>query len=191
MIDDAGNCGMQTKYDKNGYDVEDTSVGPDLKPLPVKDGYVINKNQYDGFGRLRRITFHGVNGEPVLSKTDGYHGIEAEYDEHGNQTVMTYLGKDGKPMSVADGYATAEIDLRCTRQGDSTKILRRQRRTGLIQEDGYHGWEAEYDEHGNEIVDDLSRLGRETDVCSLMAMRQCRMAYDARGKVTRVRYSTA
>ena len=27
-------------------------------------------------------------------------------DEHGNQTVVTYLCLDGKPMPIADGYAT-------------------------------------------------------------------------------------
>ena len=29
-------------------------------------------------------------------------------DKHGNQTVMTYLGLDGKPMLIADGYATVK-----------------------------------------------------------------------------------
>ena len=43
--------------------------------------------------------FHGVNGEPVVSKKNGYYGWEAQYDEHGNQTVLTYLGKDGKPTA--------------------------------------------------------------------------------------------
>src|SRR5438552_1188272 len=86
MKDNSGNCGMQVKYDKNGWDVEESSVGPDLKPMPLKAGYVIRKNQYDGSGRLRRITFHGINGELVVSN-DGYHGRELEYDQHGNQTV--------------------------------------------------------------------------------------------------------
>ena len=83
-----------------------------MEPAALEDGYVIRKNQYDGFGRLRRTTFYGLNGEPVLSKKDGCHGLEAEYDEHGNQTVETYLGLDGKPMPIADGYATVRIGLR-------------------------------------------------------------------------------
>ena len=52
------------------------------------------------------MRFYGVNGEPVLSKKTGYHGWEAEYDEQGNKTVETYLGLDGKPTTIADGYAT-------------------------------------------------------------------------------------
>jgi hypothetical protein len=34
---------------------------------------------------------------PVQNK-DGNHGWEAEYDERGNQTVVTYLGLDGKRL---------------------------------------------------------------------------------------------
>ncbi len=46
MIDNSGNGGMEVKYDNNGWEVEETSVGPDLKPMPLKDGYVIAKMQY-------------------------------------------------------------------------------------------------------------------------------------------------
>ena len=56
IIDNAGNSGMKVKYDEKGRDVEDISVGPDLKPMFVKDGYVICKNQYDSLGRPHRIT---------------------------------------------------------------------------------------------------------------------------------------
>ena len=47
---------------------------------------------YDRHGKTTLAGYHGVNREPVLSKKNGYHGFKAEYDEHGNQTVITYLG---------------------------------------------------------------------------------------------------
>ena len=124
MKDNWENCGMQVKYDKNGRDVEERSVGTDLKPMPLKDGYVIRKIQYDGSGRPRRITFHGINGEPVVSY-DGYHRREMEYDEHGNQTVETYLGRDGKPLFLDDGYARLRMAYDRHWQDDSGEVLRR------------------------------------------------------------------
>ena len=163
MIDDAGNSGMQSKYDEKGYDIEDTSVNTDLKPRPVKDGWVINKNQYDGLGRLCRTTYHDVNGEPVLSKKDGYHGWQSNYDEHGNRTVVTYLGLDGKPILVADGYATFKSSY------DSRGNKTRQTYYGvndepiLSKESGCHGWQAEYRRAGPADCCDVSGFGREAD----------------------------
>jgi len=151
MIDDAGNSGMQPKYDEKGYEIEAISVDTDLKPRPVKDGWVITKHQYDRFGRNCRSTYHDVNGEPVLSRKDGYHGWQADYDEHGNERVMTYLGLDGKPMLIA-GYATLKSS------HDSRGNETRKNYYGvngepvLSKEDGYHGWQAEYDKQNRQTV---------------------------------------
>ena len=80
VIDNAGNCGMETKYDEHGWDVEDRSFGPDLKAMPVTDGYAIVKTQYDQHGRSQRQTFHDVNGKPVVLPEEGYHSWEAAYE---------------------------------------------------------------------------------------------------------------
>jgi hypothetical protein len=186
MKDNAGNCGMQVKYDKNGWDVEERSVGPDLKPMPLKDGYVIRKNQYDGSGRPHRITFHGMNGEPVVS-IDGYHGREIEYDEHGNQTVETYLGLDGKPTSLDDGYAT----LRIAYDGHGKMTLAQyygvNGEPALSKKNGYHGFKAEYDDHGNETV--ITYLGKDGKPTSLNDdYATLKMAYDPHGKMTLAQY---
>ena len=187
MKDNAGNCGMQIKYDKNGWDVEERSVGPDLKPMPLKYGYVIYKKQYDGFGRPCRITFHGVNGEPVLSENDGYHGQEIDYDEHGNQTVITYLGKDGKPTFLADGYAT--LRMAYDRHGKTTLAGYHgvNREPVLSKKNGYHGFKAEYDEHGNQTV--ITYLGKDGKPTFLDdGYATMRVAYDQHDKVTLARY---
>src|SRR5213078_3758545 len=108
--------------------------------------------EYDRFGRLHCTTNYGLNGEPVVSKEDGCHGWEAEYDEKGNQTAMTYLGKDEKPMLIADGYATLRVtydsrgkQIRMSCYGANGEPV--------LSKDGYHGWEAEYDEKGNKSVE--------------------------------------
>src|SRR5215831_6932161 len=89
-IDNNGISGILSKYEK-GYDVEETSVGPDLKPRPLNDGYVVRKKQYDDLGNVTQMRLYGLNGEPVLSKKNGHHGLKAEYDKLGNRRVMTFL----------------------------------------------------------------------------------------------------
>ena len=186
VIDDDGNSGTQMRFDEKGYDIEYTSVGPDLKPLPWKDDYVSRKNQYDIFGRLRHTAFYGARGEQVLSKKYGYHGWDAEYDEHGNPTVETYLGLDGKPMAIADGYATMKSAY------DTHGKMIRLRFYGvngepvLSKEYGYHGWDAEYDEHGNQTVE--TYLGLDGKPIALAdGYATVKSAYDARDNRTRLR----
>ena len=92
------------------------------------------------------MRFYGVNGEPVLSKKDGYYGLEAKYDERGNPTAVTYLGEDGKPTPSAAGFAKlmATYDPR----GNLT-LVRFYDVNGqpvLSEKNGYHGFKAEYHE---------------------------------------------
>ena len=185
MIDNAGNCGTETKYNENGWDVEDTSVGPDLKPMPLTDGYVIAKEQYDGYGRLRRQTFHGIEGEPVLKKKS-YHGWEAQYDAHGNPIAITYIGLDGKPTLLAEGYATAKP----TYDARGNEIRRSYygvNGEAVLLKDGYHASEAQYDERGNPTATSYIGLdGKPTMLAEGYAMM--RSSYDAYGKETRRSY---
>jgi eukaryotic-like serine/threonine-protein kinase len=187
MIDNDGNSGMQSKYDEKGYDIEETSVGPDLRPLPLKDGYVTRKYQYDSFGRLRRTTYHGVNGKPVRSKKDGYHGWEAEYDEQGNQTVETYIGLDGKPMRIADGYATVRMAY------DARGNVIRQTFHGVNGEpvvskkNGYHGGMIEYDKQGNQTV--VTYIGLDgKPMLTADGYATLKSTHNARGKLTLMRF---
>jgi len=75
MIDNAGNCGLVLTYNDKGWMTEVHSIGPDLKPMPVKDGWYFSKDEQDALGRSIRTTYYGAKDEPVLHK-DGYHGME-------------------------------------------------------------------------------------------------------------------
>jgi hypothetical protein len=184
--DDDGNSGTQMRFDEKGYDIEDTSVGPDLKPRPWKDDHVIRKYQYDIFGRLRRTTFYGARAEPVLSKKYGYHGWEADYDEHGNQTVVTYLGLDGKPMPIADGYATMKSAYDAHGKMIRMRVYGVNGEPVLSKKYGYHGWEADYDEHGNQTV--MTRLGLDGKPIALAdGYATMKSAYDTHAKMIRMR----
>ena len=74
-----GYYGWEADYDKHGKPTIVTYIGP----MAVADGYAMFKSSYDQRGNKTRETYHGPNGEPVLSKKDGCHGWEAEYDRAG------------------------------------------------------------------------------------------------------------
>jgi hypothetical protein len=184
MIDNAGNCGMEEKYDKNGQLTEAKSLGPDLQPMPLKDGIGIVKDQNDRFG-VRRETYYGVNGEPVQLK-EGYHGWEAQYDKRGNRIATTYIGLDEKPTLLADGYAMmrSTYDARGNMTGRSYHGVNGE---PVELKEGYHGWEAQYDERGNQIaITYLDVNGKATLLADGYAT--LKSTYDARGKVTRRSY---
>ena len=181
MVDNAGNSGMKVKYDEKGRDVEDISVGPDLKPMLVKDGYVICKNEYDSLGRPRRVTYHGFKGEPVQHRS-GYHGWEAAYDNHGDRIAITYIGLNEKPTRCELGYATLKMTY--DSHGNVTQV----RSFGVNGEpiwdkDGYHGWNLLYDNHGNRILETYLGLDGKPMLMN-DGYATLKMTYDARGKRT-------
>jgi YD repeat-containing protein len=98
--------GWEAEYDEQGNQTVVTYLSLDGKPTPSTDGYARVRLTYDARGNVIRQTFHDVNGEPVLSKKNSYHGWQAEYDDNGNRTVETYIGLDGKTTPSTDGYAT-------------------------------------------------------------------------------------
>ena len=87
----------EATYDDRGNQTIVTYLGLDEKPMRIADGYATMKMVYDARGDVRRMTFYDVNGNPALSKKNGSYGWEAEYDDKGNRTAITYLNKDGKP----------------------------------------------------------------------------------------------
>ena len=190
VVSKNGYHGFEAKYDEHGNETVETYLGKDGKPMSIDDGYATVKSTYDSRGKLTRISFHGVMGEPVLSKKYGYHGWEAKYDEHGNETVGTYLGKDGKPTAAADGYATMRSAydardnlIRVTFQDVNGEPV-------LSKKNGYYGWEAEYDEQGNKIIS--TYLGKDgKPMPGADGYATLRMAYDSRGDVIRVTFHGA
>jgi hypothetical protein len=187
MVDDTGNSGMKLKYDNRGFDTEDRSVGTKKEPMPVKDEWFTRKNRYDGFGRLRQTAYYGVNGEAVLSKKSGCHGWKAEYDEHGNQTLITYLGLDDKPMTLTDGYATVGLAYDARNNPILVIYYGADGKSVILEKKGYHGWYAEYEEHDNQTM--ITYLGLDDKPVALDdGYATMKSTYDARGNMTSVRY---
>jgi hypothetical protein len=185
MLDATGNCGLQVIYDEKGFLTEIRSIGPDLKPMPVKDGWYVSRSEVDAFGRVLRGTYHGARGEPVLHK-DGYHGWEGEYDEHGNQITTTYIGLDGKPTLLGAGAAIFRSTY--NEQGKTTRMsYHGVNGEPVLHKDGNHAWEAQYDERGNQVAITYVGLdGKPTLVTAGYATMKS--SYDARGRKTRQGY---
>ena len=185
MIDTAGNCGMQLIYNDKGWLIEEQSVGPDLKPMPVKEGFTVYKSECDDLGRTIRGTYYGLKGEPILNK-NGYHGWESRFDEHGNQVLLTYLGLDGKPTVLAEGYAS-----QASAYNTDGKMVR-WNYTGtkgepVLHKEGYYSAEAEYDQRGNEVSRRfVGADGKPTLVTERYT--SYKSVYDAEGKLVRVSY---
>lgn len=148
-IDNVGNCGLQINYDNNGRMIEARSIGPDLKPMQVKDEWYTAKYENDSFGRPVRITYYGGKGEPVFHK-QGYHGVLTQYDEHGNAVVTTYIGVDGKPIILPNGVAIYRSAF--NPQGRVTRMTYHGvNNEPVLHSDGSHAFEWKYDERGNII----------------------------------------
>ena len=152
--------GWEAEYDEHGNQTVITYLGLDGKPTLLPDGYSTMKSPYDERGKPIRVTFCNINGEPALSKENGYYGWQAEYDEQGNKTVSTCLGKDGKPMPGADGYAT--VRLAYDSRSNVTRVTYHAANGEAIKskKNGYYGWEAKYDDQGNKTVTYLGKDGK-------------------------------
>jgi hypothetical protein len=182
MIDTAGNCGMEAVYNEKGWLTEARSVGPDLKPMPVKDGWTVYKNDCDEFGRAYRTTYYGLKAEPVLHK-EGYHGWAVEYDDHGNQISNTYLGLDGKPILLTSGIAVFKSVF--NEQGKATRgSYYGLKGEPVVHRDGNHAWEVQLDDRGNALMTTFLDLeGKPTWVAAGYA--SLKSTFDARGRKTR------
>lgn len=185
MIDNVGNCGLMITYNDKGWMNEVRSIGPDLKPMPVKDGWYTYRNEFDALGRSTRTTYHGDKGEPVLHK-DGYHGMLAEYDGSGNAVTTIYVGLDGKPTLLSAGVAIYRSVY--NGQGKVTRMTYHGvNNESVLHRDGNHAWALQYDERGNTVATTYLGLdGKPTLVVAGYA--SLTSSYDARGRKTRQSY---
>ena len=179
-----GYHGWRAEYDDKGNERSETYLGLDEKPVAVTDGYATVRMVYDERGHVIRLKFYDAKDERVLSKRDGYHGFQAAYDKSGNLTLVTYFGLDEKSAPTSDGYATIRktYDIRGNMTG--VAFYGANDEPVLSKKNGYHGWRAEYDKHGNETVETYVGLDRKPMLVGdgYAAMK---LSYDSRGNTIR------
>ena len=76
------------------------------KPMLVVDGYVTFKRRTIHVAMRHGETTMGSQRRARLEEQRLPRAGQAEDHEQNRQTVVTYLGLEGKPMLIADGYAT-------------------------------------------------------------------------------------
>lgn len=146
-----GYHGWEVEYDERGNRTSLTFIGVDLKPVMLKAGYATIRDSYDQLGRLTSQRYFNDSGT-ASSHSDGDHGWDAEFDEHGNQVLETYVGVDGKPIDRDFGVAITKVAYDVLGRWKSIFHFNS---SGLAatSSDGIHGKLAEYDERGNLTVE--------------------------------------
>ena len=71
-------------------------------------GYAIIKKEFDEFSRCVSELYFGVKDEPVISTKYRCAGMEYDYDEMGNESVISYLGLDGN-ITARNDRGVAEV----------------------------------------------------------------------------------
>jgi YD repeat-containing protein len=91
---------------------------------------------------------HFDTANQPTTDSDGAHGWDAEYDVQGNRTEERFVGIDGQPTLIKEGYSIACMTYdKLGRQVSMRFFDTTDQPTTHI--DGNHGWDAEYDAQGN------------------------------------------
>ena len=149
------------------------------------EGYAVRESAYDAQGNQIKVSYFGLDGEPVLC-AEGYAIEETVCDGRGKPVRFSFFGTDAKPVLSAYGYAgyTCSYDERGFQTGAAYFGTEGE---PVLSTDGYAGWEALYDDHGN-----LIRVGyfgtRSEPVVGGEGYAGWEAVFDERGNETGVRY---
>ena len=101
--------GKINKYDENGNVVEITYIDEDGDSIIAGIGYAsVKKTLYTegkDTGRVKKEFYFDADGKPMRLSV-GYSGVLRGYDEHGENTIVTYLDSEGNPTINSQGYTT-------------------------------------------------------------------------------------
>ncbi len=102
--------GVHYEYDEKGQKVRITYLDDKGQPMIISSGYSILTREYyetDGpeKGKVKKEHYYLPDGMPA-SLSLGQYGVYKEYDENGQNSLITYLGADGVPMITKKGYTS-------------------------------------------------------------------------------------
>ena len=101
--------GKVNEYDEEGNVISITYVDASGKPMIAGVGYAITERTFytEGrdIGKVEYEFYFDERGEPI-SLSVGQYGVHREYDENGENSVITYLDAEGNPIVTTQGYTT-------------------------------------------------------------------------------------
>ena len=108
---DTGYYGYENEkeYDSIGRIISLKYLGIDGKPITTRLGYAIVKRKYpDQFAGVHTAydEYYYNENEEHVRLTHGQSGTHKEFDDLGRETLITYLGPDGMPITATEGYTT-------------------------------------------------------------------------------------
>ena len=107
---DTNGYGLYNYFDENGKIIRTVYVDENNDPMVTVSGYAIKEYTYytsDGpeNGKVEKELYYNENEEPIQLSL-GQYGVQKGYNEKGQNTIITFLDKNGKPTMTKQGYAT-------------------------------------------------------------------------------------
>ena len=149
MVGKDGKTTIFRQYDASGNETNEVYLGTNGEPTLTMDGYASVTLKWDNWGNRIEFACFDKQGKPAIDKSVGAHRSRWFYDERGNWTNVIYLGTDGKPTLVLDGYASATA--RWDDRGNQIEgaCFDPQGKPAIDQSVGTHMYRLWYDEHDN------------------------------------------
>ena len=101
--------GKVNEYDGYGNLVKITYIDRNGDPMIAGIGYAITVRTFytegKDAGRIEKEFYFDEDGKPI-SLSVGQSGVLRGYDEHGENTIVTYLDAEGNPFINSQGYTT-------------------------------------------------------------------------------------
>jgi hypothetical protein len=121
----------------------------DGNPINSSDGIYTIRIKYNDKRLVIQVAYFNNKLEPMLHKR-GNHGFKFEYDENGNVIKKVFIGIDGNPKSLKEGYAIKKCDH--NKDGYPSRVKYYDENDNPISHiEGNHGYISTYDKYGNEI----------------------------------------
>lgn len=103
--------GKLNEYDEYGRIARITYLDRKDSPMMTGSGYaILIRNYYedgDSAGKVESEFYFDAEGQPVALSL-GQYGVHKEYDENGQEAVLTYLDAEGAPLITTKGYTTVK-----------------------------------------------------------------------------------
>ena len=113
--------GRVYERDENGMKSRTIYIDAHGEPMMTEQGYASIVSCYyttngQDEGKVESEFYYDEKGKPI-SLSLGQYGVHKEYDENGQERLITYLDSNGKPMVTSKGYTTI------TRTYQANKVL--------------------------------------------------------------------